>query len=288
MPERQVDRARSAGAHTDGLLAAIANGVEVLDLGRPLFVGMPQSPNHPAFRLVLERRHGDRVRPDGSSAANEMIVLGGHVGTHIDALCHVSFEGRLHGGADATQAAVGGRFTVHGAETIAPVVRRGVMLDVAGALGLEMCPPDREITPEDLEHTMNAQGPAITPGDVVLVHTGWGRLFERGAAYIGEQSGVPGVGEAGARWLAERGAPIVGADTIAFEHIPPKAGHQLLPAHRYLLVERGVHIIEALYLEVLAQRRIYEFVFICSPLRLVGATGSPVRPLALVATSGAR
>src|SRR3546814_20629148 len=62
---------------------------KLIDLGRPLFQGMPQSPNHPQFRMVLERRHGDRYRPGGASASNEIIIMGGHVGTHVDALCHI-------------------------------------------------------------------------------------------------------------------------------------------------------------------------------------------------------
>jgi hypothetical protein len=105
---------------------------EVFDLGRPLFAGMPQSPNHPEFRMALQRRHGDMVRADGSSAANEILVTGGHVGTHIDALCHVSFEGKLHGGVDAAAAQAGGRFTELGIETVAPIVRRGLLLDGRG------------------------------------------------------------------------------------------------------------------------------------------------------------
>ncbi|MGC1210814.1 MAG: cyclase family protein, partial [Micromonospora sp.] len=72
---------------------------------------MPCSPNHPGFRMSLIRRHGDMVRPDGGSAANEMIVTGGHVGTHVDALSHVSHDGKLHGGVDAAAAQTGGRFT---------------------------------------------------------------------------------------------------------------------------------------------------------------------------------
>ena len=71
---------------------------------------------------------------------------------------------------------------------------------------------------------------------------------------MGFGSGVPGVGEEGARWLAELGTLAVGADTMAFEHLAPGAGHALLPAHRVLLVEHGIHIVETLNLEELATR----------------------------------
>jgi kynurenine formamidase len=93
---------------------------------------------------------------------------------------------------------------------------------------------------------------------------------------------VPGVGEVGAQWLADRRVHAAGADTIAFERLPPGGGHSLLPAHRILLVENGIYLIEAMNLDGLAAARAYEFMFVLAPLALVGATGSPVRPLAVV------
>jgi kynurenine formamidase len=269
-------------ARNTAFVAAMTANIQVYDLGRPLFRGMPQSPNHPPFRMVLERRHGDTLRADGSSAANEMIFTGGHVGTHIDALCHVSYRGMLHGGVDAAQAQAGGRFTELGVETIDPLVRRGVLLDIPAVLGMTECPPGYEVTPEDLATAVHRQRTEPRPGDVILIRTGWGRRFAEGAAYQGLATGVPGPGEAGARWLANQHPVAVGADTIAFEQIPAGHGHALLPAHRLLLVEAGIYILEALELEATAAAKAHEFAFVCSPLKLVGATGSPVRPLALV------
>lgn len=269
---------------SDPLLDVVRAGVRTIDLGRPMFVGMPQSPNHPAFWHTLPRRHGDMVRADGGSAANDLIVTGTHVGTHIDALAHVSHEGRLHGGADAAQAGVGGKFLELGVHTIAPMVRRAVLLDVPAALGLEVCEPGYEITPDDLERAQKQAGVAIERGDVLLVRSGWGRRFDDGAtAYLGRDSGVPGVGEAGARWLAGQGPHAVGADTIAFERLAPGGGHSLLPAHRVLLVEHGIYLVEAMALEELAAAGVTEFTFVLVPLNLLGATGSPVRPLAVLA-----
>lgn len=266
----------------DPWLQALAAGATIYDLGRPMFVGMPQSPNHPEFRLALQRRHGDQMRADGSSASNEVIVTGGHVGTHIDALSHVSQDGRLHGGLDAFEAQSGGRFTEFGVETIAPMVCRGWLLDIPSTLGIEACAPAYEITPHDLARSVEVQGIEPATGGVVLVRTGWGQRWNDRAAYVGHDSGVPGPGEAGAHWLASLGPRAVGADSIAFERLMPGAGHSLLPAHRVLLVEHGIHIIETLDLEQLAASRVHEFLFVLAPLALVGATGSPVRPLAIV------
>lgn len=269
---------------TEPLLAAVRAGVRVVDLGRTLTVGMPQSPNHPAYWHSMPRRHGDMVRADGASAANDMITMGTHVGTHIDALSHVSQDGKLFGGLDAAEALEGGRYIELGAHTIEPMVRRGLLLDVPGTLGVACLEAGQEITVSDLEATLERQGLTIAAGDVVLVRSGWGQHFDAGDSdtFRGLSIGVPGVGEAGAAWLAARGVHAVGADTIAFERLAPGAGHGLLPAHRVLLVERGIYIIETMDLEQLAREALHEFLFILSPLPLFGATGSPVRPLAVV------
>lgn len=267
---------------TDDLLSALRQGVRTYDLSRPYEIGMPQSPNHPAYWHSLPRRHGDRVREDGGSAANDIIVLGTHVGTHMDALAHVSHDGVLYGGVDAHELQVGGRFSTHGIDQFEPGVVRGILLDVPAALGLDVCEPAYEITPADLDLTLQRQGLVPEPGDVVLVRSGWGQRWSDGAAYVGAATGVPGVGASGAAWLAQHRPRAVGADSIAFEHLPAGRGHAVLPAHRVLLVEEGINIIETMNLEEIAVDGVHEFVLALAPLPLVGATGAPLRPLAMV------
>jgi kynurenine formamidase len=267
---------------SDALLAAVTAGVRLVDLGQPFFTGMPCSPNHPGFRMTLIRRHGDMVRPDGGSAANEVIITGGHVGTHVDALAHVSHEGRLHGGADAEQAQRGGLLASGGAEETPALLTRGVLLDVAAVHDVPVLPPGHGVTVADLENAAARAGVEVGPGDVALVRTGWARNFEDADTYLGRESGVPGATEDAARWLAARGVRATGSDTTAYERIPPGAGHRLLPVHRVLLVENGIHIIEHLNLEEAAVEGLTEFVFMLAPLRIVGGTGSPVRPVAAV------
>ena len=255
----------------------------IFDLGQPLEASTPTSPNHPPFRMALMRRHGDSVRADGGSGANELFTMGGHTGTHIDALCHVSHRGRLYGGLDAAEASRGGRFQQLGVDTIDPMLCRGVLLDVPGALGLEALPAARRVTAEDLQRTCGAEGVEVRPGDAVLIRTAWpvGR-YQDNPAYAGRTTGVPGPDESAARWLAERRIRVTGADTIAYEWLDAGAGHSRLPVHTILLVEHGIHIVELVALEELARERVHEFLFVLVPLKLVGATGSPVRPLAVV------
>ncbi len=264
------------------LLEVLASGAEVYDLAQPLATETPHSPNHPPFRMSLMRRHGDMVREDGSSAANEMFVTGGHTGTHVDALAHVSYHGELHGGTSAEETQRGGRFSTLGIDAMEPMVCRGVLLDVAGLHGADVLPGGYGITEDDLAAAAEKAGVEVRSGDVVLVRSGWSRNFGDAEAFLGLESGVPGPTEEAARWLAERGVRATGAETIAYEQIKPEVGHALLPVHRLLLVEYGVHIIEVMNLSEIAAAGVHEFVFILAPLKILGGTGSPVRPLAVV------
>jgi kynurenine formamidase len=266
---------------SDRIVEVVTEGVEVFDLGRPLFVGMPKAGAHPDFRLLVDRRHGDSVRQDETSGSSELFIMGGHVGTHIDALSHISYRGKLYGGIDVADAFENGRYSKLGIDTVEPIVTGGVLLDVARALGLRSCPPGYEVTPDDLEQARAATGISPQPGGVILVRTGWGQLFDDRDAYEGSRDGTPGPGEAGCKWLADFQPCAVGADTLAFERRP--GGVELgLPGHRLLIVERGIHIIEVLDLEAIAAAGVAEFVFVVSPLKLTGGTGSPVRPIAIV------
>lgn len=258
-------------------------GARVFDLGQSLEAATPTSPSHPPFRMALMRRHGDSVRDDGGSGANEIFTMGGHTGTHIDALCHVSHGMRLHGGVDAIEASRGGRFRELGVEKIAPMLCRGVLLDVPRALRVASLDAGQRVTAADLERCADLAGVAVGEGDAVLVRTGWpvGRYHDH-AAYTGWTTGVPGPDESAARWLVDRRVRVTGGDTIAYERLAPGAGHSRLPVHNILLVERAIHIVEVMALEELAAARVYEFLFVLVPLKLVGATGSPVRPLAIV------
>lgn len=263
-------------------LIELAAAARVYDLAQPFANGMPQSPNHPRFHLSLTRRHGDSVREGGGSAAAEVLVLGGHVGTHVDALCHVSQDGLLHGGVPADEAQRGGRFSSLGIDEVAPFVCRGLLLDVAGLHGVDLLPGGAVVTADDLEAAAHRAGVEPRAGDAVLVRTGWARHWGDPEAFVGHASGVPGPGEEAAAWLADHGIRATGADTIAYEALAPGAGHARLPVHRLLLVERGIHIVETLNLEQLAADGVAEFLFLAAPLKLVGGTGSPLRPLALL------
>lgn len=248
----------------------------VIDLAQPYYPGMPHHPNHPPFLYGLNKAHGEATR-EGVSAAADALGLGGHVGTHIDALCHFSLRGKLFGGADAAgcQSYTTG-LSQHHVDTIEPIFRRGLLLDVAASEGFDALPADFVVDADHLERAADRAGIGISAGDIALVRTGWARFWHDAGRYINALH-CPGVNREAAGWLSSKGVFAGGSDTIAFEFVPAPS----MPVHVHLLVESGIHIIEALDLETLSAEGVSEFVFTASPLRIQGGTGSPIRPVAL-------
>jgi kynurenine formamidase len=216
-----------------------------IDLAQPYFTGMPHYPIHAPYLYSLSKKHGEQVSPGGASSAAEAIAMSTHVGTHIDALCHFSCNGKLHGGVDpaGVQSYANGleRFSV---DTIQPLFRRGVLLDIARLQGTDVLPVDFVIMPEHLDRA--SEGIAIYSGDVVLLRTGWSRYWNDPGRFI-SQVHSPGPGLEGARWLSDRKIFAAGSETAPFEFMPNPS----MSVHVHLLVESG-------------------------------STASPIRPIALV------
>ncbi|MDQ2903950.1 MAG: cyclase family protein [Ktedonobacteraceae bacterium] len=252
----------------------------VYDLEQPRYFGAPIFPGHaPGFVYTLHRHH----EPDTGAArtsASGTFYASEHSGTHIDALCHQAENLTLYGGLAITpqlQTAAG--FTELGVETIPPLVCRGILLDVASYLGVDYVGADRPIGRADLEATAHRQNVTIGAGDVVLVRTGNGARWQDPPTYLA--SG--GMGADASYWLAEQQVRAVGADNVAWD-APGLRDPDLgtLPGHLILLVRHGIYILENLFLEDLARDKRYEFLFVCLPLKMRGASGSPVRPIAVV------
>jgi kynurenine formamidase len=257
--------------------------VRIYDLEQPRFQGMPIHEAHqPGYLYVLHRRHPDSI--DGTrSGSSGVIISMEHAGTHIDALCHQAENQTLFGGVEVAGAGGAKGYTRHGVEEIAPIAARGVLIDVAGFRGVDMLSSGESVGADELKACLQVQGTGIEPGDVVLVRTGNGRNWHDPDAYL------PGPGMEGSAslWLAEQQVVAVGADNMAWDVIglhDAEAGCEL-PGHLYLLARSGIYIIENLNLEALAADRQWTFTFLCIPLKFNGATGSPVRPIAICPVS---
>jgi kynurenine formamidase len=262
-------------------LLADLERTRAVELSHPMETGMPNDPSHPAFLLAPYYRLGDSRLPGGYSGSNELLIMSGHSGTHLDALCHVSRHGVVYGGRSHADAQDGIRGIVeHAVDGVAPILRRGVLLDVAAYHGVDRLAPGSAITASDLRECAYERQVEVRDGDCVVVRTGQGSLWGDPPQYLASRGeGLPGITLEAAKWLQERKVFLAGSDTSVFEHAP--AGLGTFPVHMYLLATHGVFIVENLALEELAATGWTEFVFLALPLRIVGASGSPVRAIAV-------
>lgn len=263
----------------------MSGDLRVFDLEQPRFEGMPIHEAHrPGYSYLLHRHHEDEYQPGEANArtsAAGIIVCMEHSGTHIDAICHQADDLELFGGIPVNREVQTPKgFTQLGIEEVPPIVANGVLLDVASGHDTEVLGPGYAVTAEDLEDCRAKQGIGIEAGDVVLVRTGNACYWNENDRYLAG----PGISAGASYWLAEKRVLAVGADNMAWDVIGEMDAELgcTLPGHLILLARHGIYIIENLMLEELAAAGHYRFQFVCTPLKLVGATGSPVRPVAIV------
>ncbi len=290
-PDDQIGRLNlMTEASRAAVLARIAGG-RVYDLGVEYHKDMPSwallgdptyqmwmthTPRGTAVDNVLDL---GRAMHERVSYSGDAVLMYTHTGTHIDALSHFGLDGRIWNGfhADQHQGDVG--WKKGGAEQIPPIVARGVLIDVAAFKGVEVLPESYRILPADLEGALARQGVALATGDAVFIRTGRMRHIDDARRFMDRP---PGIGLAAARWLVEgQGAMLIGADNLSLEVFPVETPENWVPVHTYLEAEQGVAIMEVVDLEALARDRVYEFAFIGASLKLRGASGAPMRPIAL-------
>ncbi len=241
-----------------------------------------------------EKRQQDLpfMKPDANPAGlawhSNALFMNDNVATQIDGLGHITTGEDNHWYNGFKEADWGGDWGPRkaGAETIPPIVARGVLIDVAGFKNVEALPGHYAITVDDLKGALAWQKSDVEPGDVVLVRTGTLRYWgETGSdhAKVGDHDSA-GIDLASARWLVEeKGAVLIGSDTSGLEVAPaPPGSRSFVPVHEYLLVEQGVHIGEFHFLEDLARDKVYQFCYICATNKIKGSTaGFTLRPMAI-------
>jgi kynurenine formamidase len=266
---------------------------KVYDLEVERFRGMPLHPAHPQMEIVAFRtpqgiqNQGDQAWLNEKNAENmafisDLVVATVHSGTHVDALAHVTVGEDNHwfGGNKAAEKLGDFGPLVCDAAAIPPILTRGVLLDVAGYRGVEVLSKGEGISAEGLQEVAAAQGTELRRGDTVLVRTGYVGLYPD-AEKMAEHSG-PGIDKSAAEWLVERGVVAAAGDTETLEQIPCADPQNTHAVHTLLLTENGVYIMEMVNMEVLATERAYEFLFLALPCKIRGATGSMIRPVAVV------
>jgi kynurenine formamidase len=260
--------------------AALVSSGLVISLSQPLSARTPFPPHRAGMQHFMGRSGGDYAagarRPGGFQFAEDTLLMPAHIGTHIDALCHAWYDDQLYNGFPGT----GTRGTTGaarcGIDKMGPIATRGILLDVAASRGGPL--PDGEaIGVADLERAARTADCEPAKGDVVLIRTGWPDRQNSPISFDTE----PGLDVAAALWLAEREVAVVGADNFAIEVLPFATG-TVFPVHQRLIRDFGIPLLEGLMLKPLADTGRYSFLFAASPLPVVGGTGSPISPMAIL------
>jgi kynurenine formamidase len=251
---------------------------EVIELAHVLNAEMPLSPGR-TFNMQVKRTSA--VAGTNQRAGNEEIITSemGQVGTQFDGFAHQSHNNVHYNCFKTADIVTRNGFTKLGIHNVGMLMARGVLIDVAGVKGVDMLSVTYEITVADLEAAMKKQNISLEPGDAVIMNTGWGKLWGQDNAKY--RSGNPGIGVKAAEWLLAKDPMLLGADTPPVEVSPNPDKLLSLPIHQIALVNHGVHLLENLKLEELAAKGVSEFAFIMQPLKLQGATGSTVAPVAV-------
>ena len=283
--------------------ASLIKKGKVYSLGRVYEYGMP---------LFGQRVFALRIpgAPTGGAFGKNQVIWHdeiltteiGQVGTQFDGLAHIGarigeagdlsqevfYNGYttkdLHNN-DSEMGSTAGSYGLQalGMEHVKPFFCRGILFDVMSLKG-RMLDKGEEITVADLQACLERQGMSeadITEGCAAMWRTGWGEeLWMKDNARF--NSGEPGIGVGAAEWLAAKGISVGAADVWAIECVPNPDPNLAFPVHQIFLPKNGIHILENVRLDHLANDGVYKFAFIFSTLPIKGATGSPGNPIAVV------
>lgn len=275
--------------------AGLVRQGRLISLAAVRYPGMPLFPGHPPFQVLNYRTpRGIRVtgaqpwgpiNDAGLGYMAEYVMATSHSGAHMDALAHMTVDDDMHwyGGGNADEHLTDFGPTYLDASTMPPFFTRGILLDAAGQRGVPCLPKGSPIDAAELEAICAAEGVTVRPGDVVAIRTGYMGLWPDSEAMAAHKT--PGPDISAARWLLERGVVATGTDTETYEVQPapdPGPTGNPQPVHTLLLIQNAVYLMESLDLEALARERVYEFLFVALPVKIRGATGSMVDPVAVV------
>lgn len=259
------------------------------------FPGMPLFPGHPPFQ-VLNYRTPPGIRAEsaqpwgppndaGLGYMAEYVMATSHSGAHVDALGHMTVgdDNHWYGGGNTAEHLTDKGPSFGDAAKLPPFFTRGVLLDAAGFRGIEALPAGSPVDAEEMQAIANWEGIEVGPWDVVLIRTGYLAFWPDGDKMAAHKTAGPDL--SAAEWLLERRVVATGTDTETYEVQPaPDRGTPAnpQPVHTKLLIENGIYLMESVYLEEIARDGVYEFLFVALPVKIRGATGSMIDPLAMV------
>lgn len=217
---------------------------------------------------------------------DDMIIMPLQAATQWDALSHVYYDEQMYNGVPSSAVtSFGATKNSIDKVDVKGIASRGVLLDVAHHRGVAHLPPNTAISPEELDEVAKAEGVRVESGDIVLVRTGWWPVFLETKDGDAWTAGSPGMSWRCAEWLHQHSAAATACDNIAVEASAAEVEGVMLPMHLLCIRDMGLMFGEMWNFEALsrdcAADHVYEFQLVAPPLRVTGAVGSPINPLAM-------
>ena len=217
--------------------------------------------------------------PTHTTYNDDILSCWNGIGTQIDGLGHIGVGDRYYNGLKWGEIADMGGLKKLGTEKIPPIVARGVVLDMAGHLGVDVVKEGTAFNRAEIDAAAKKQGVEIRQGDVVIFHTGWLSLIEKDPKRYA--TAEPGLGREGARYLVSKGVVAIGADTWAVEAIPFEQGAGVFEVHQILLPMSGTYILENINTAELVKDKAWEFLFILGHNKYKGAVQAMINPVGI-------
>lgn len=255
--------------------------------GRCYHLGIPVDRATPAFPprsigvtvLMPGQEGGQTFGSNKMSYVDDMISGWLGVGTQLDTFAHLGIDYTFYNGNKAQDFVKTTGVTKLGVEGVPPMVTRGVLVDLAKFRNKPRLDGGELVTADELRQAMQQQNVRVTPGDVVVLHTGWLSMLAENPKRFGDEE--PGIDGAGAEFLASLQPCAVGADTWGVEAVPFKDPNVLWRGHQVLLAQNGIHIIETLDTAQLVRDGVTEFMFVLGQPRYKGAVQAIINPIAI-------
>jgi kynurenine formamidase len=277
---RPEHAARAAAATKDGVALSLAHDLDL----QPT----PETPVPAQHHMLAAGDSRDESGIPGYEAARDFV--GAHVHglgvTHIDALCHMFVRGKMYNGFAASLVRSNGARRNSILSFSNGIVGRGVLLDVASRRGVDFIDGKEAISLEELEATVSHQGVDVGTGDILLIGTGRDSRREQAGGELDPAAGMIGLHAECLTWLRDREIAVLGSDGIS----DPLPGLGIpnwpFPIHQIGITAMGLHLIDNLALGSLSkacrERGRWSFLFSLGAMRVPGATGCPVNPIALL------
>jgi kynurenine formamidase len=269
--------------------AVALEAAKLVKTGKTYSLGITVSTTTPAYPprtcsiYIVQPDQGvgtaDGLGPTHTTYNDDILSCWTGIGTQLDGLGHIGVGDTYYNGLKWKDFADIRGLKKLSADKVPPMVTRGVLLDMAAYLGVDVVKEGTAFNKAEIDGAVAKQGVTIRQGDVVILHTGWLSLIDKDPKRFG--AAEPGLGREGARYLVSKGIVAVGADTWGVEAIPFEKDAGIFEVHQILLPMSGTYILENINTAELAKDKAYEFLFVLGQNKYQGSVQSMINPVAI-------